>query len=140
MGLTKKAITGTTYNTDGYLVGAVSTSSGAETTLFSLTFTAPASGAIRLGGNVNATLAGNGVVLQCWLDIVSGPANSRQSFSVHVHTANQRNGTSLDFRVAGLTPGQNYSARWRWIGPAGTTRSCTPSDNEQAYISVENYS
>lgn len=127
------------YNTSAYLVGTVSTSSGSESTLHSVTFTAPASGAIRLSGNVNATLSAGSGALQCWLDIASGPANSRQSFTVHVHVGTTRNGASLDFRVTGLTPGSLYTARWRWIGPGGSTRSCTPSDNEQAYILVENY-
>lgn len=126
------------YNVDSY-GSTISTTSALESTLHSQNFIAPGSGEVRLSFSWTATLAGNGVALQVWYDVASGPSNSRQSHTVHVHTATQRKGSSSAFHVSGLTPGQTYSARIRWIGPGGTTRSMTTGDNEQAYILVENY-
>lgn len=127
------------FNTSGYGT-TTSTSAGAESTVYTINFVAPASGAVQLTGNLTCTLPINNGVLQAWLDVASGPSNSRQSGTFHSHTSTTRGTIPLQLRVSGLTPGQTYAARWRWNGPAGTTRSMTSGDNEQAYILIHNYS
>lgn len=123
------------FNVHGYGT-TISTSAGAESSVYTLDFT-PKTAKVYVIWTLTCTYPLNNGVVQAWGDIASGPANSRQSSSQHSHPASTRASLpSTPFVVTGLTPGQLYTARIRWNGAAGTLRSMTVGDNEQAYIAI----
>lgn len=110
---------GAVVNAEAILASAVSTTSGLESTLHTVSFVAPASGAVLVFGQGSCSFSQNNVELEVYLD-VSGVAGARVPNMLRGNSSALRESFSPFLRVAGLTPGNTYSARIRWRASSGT--------------------
>jgi len=110
---------GAVVNVESALAVSVTSTSSLESTLHAVSFVAPASGAVLVFGQGSCSFAQNNVELEVYLD-VSGVAGARVPNMLRGNSSAVRESFSPFLRVAGLTPGNTYSARIRWRAASGT--------------------
>jgi hypothetical protein len=112
-----------------------------KTTVYSVTFTAPASGKVEVDFSVNALVGNN--VTSAWFGelYLSGVlvGSVWRRMGIHGHTASQENGTHVHIYGTGLTPSSTYEARLSVLPTGGTVqiRSATQGAIEQAQIAIK---
>jgi hypothetical protein len=122
---------GAVVNSESALAVAVTSTSSLESTLHAVSFVAPASGAVLVFGQGSCSFAQNNVELEVYLD-VSGVAGARVPNMLRGNSSAPRESFSPFLRVAGLTPGNTYSARIRWRSASGPRTCDVVGDSKHA--------